>query len=118
MMSKEQHRHYINVMDDEIAATPMPHEYRNKRVRIRCYECREESDTPFHILKLKCRAPASLCGGSYNTVKIGEADDATEEEAATAERSPLQDLVNALMELVGSPELLEDEEEEEEENDE
>jgi len=107
-------------MDHEIAATPMPTEYRNKRVRVRCFECREESVTPFHILQLKCRASAASCGGSYNTVKIGEAadaSDATEEEAAAeaaAERTPLQDLVNALMELVrsGPPELFEDEDEE------
>jgi RING finger/CHY zinc finger protein 1 len=128
MMSKEQHLYYIDAMDEEIAATPMPMEYRNKRVRVRCYECREESDTPFHILKLKCRAPAASCGGSYNTVKIGEAPDATDEEAAAVgsappsasveaepsdDRSPLQDLVDALMELVqsGPPELFEEDEE-------
>ncbi len=67
----------------------MPHEYRKKRVKVRCYECREESVTPFHILQLKCRAPASSCGGSYNTVKIGEApdDEAPEEEPSDAEPS-------------------------------
>jgi len=84
MMSAEQHRRYIELMDEEIASTPMPHEYRKKRVKVRCYECREESVTPFHILQLKCRAPASSCGGSYNTVKIGEAP---EEEPSDAEPS-------------------------------
>ena len=73
-------------MDLEIAMTPMPHEYRKKRVLVRCYECRNESVTPFHILRLKCRAPDASCGGSYNTVKIGEAPDAeVEEEAADAD---------------------------------
>ena len=68
-------------MDLEIAMTPMPHEYRKKRVLVRCYECRNESVTPFHILRLKCLAPDASCGGSYNTVKIGEAPDAEDANA-------------------------------------
>jgi len=64
--------------------TPMPTEYRTKRVIVRCNECRQESITPFHILRLKCRAKEAPCGGSYNTVKIAEAVEATEEAAAAA----------------------------------
>ena len=85
----------------EIAMTPMPHEYRKKRVLVRCYECRNESATPFHILRLKCRAPDAICGGSYNTVKIGEAPDAEEATAVEdIEASHDLDDVRALMEAM------------------
>lgn len=91
-------------MDLEIAMTPMPHEYRKKRVLVRCYECRNESVTPFHILRLKCRAPDASCGGSYNTVKIGEAPDAEveEEDNVEADDEASHDLANlrALMEAM------------------
>jgi RING finger/CHY zinc finger protein 1 len=66
-MSLEQ-QHMMNLMLDlEIDAAPMPEEYREKRVRIRCYECRMESETPFHIFGLKCQREEC---SSYNTVKI------------------------------------------------
>ena len=85
VMTPEIQERAIRTMDLEIAMTPMPHEYRKKRVLVRCYECRNESVTPFHILRLKCRAPDASCGGSYNTVKIGEAPDAeVEDEQADA----------------------------------
>jgi RING finger/CHY zinc finger protein 1 len=66
-MSLEQQQIMNLMLDSEIDAAPMPEEYRDKRVRIRCYECRAESDAPFHIFGLKCQGPEC---GSYNTVKI------------------------------------------------
>jgi RING finger/CHY zinc finger protein 1 len=84
-------KHTIQAMDIEIALTPMPEEYRKKRVRIRCNDCREESSTPFHILRLKCRGTC----GSYNTVKIGEASDSEEEELT------IEDMIRDLMESLG-----------------
>jgi hypothetical protein len=79
-------QHTIRAMDIEIALTPMPEEYRKKQVRVRCNDCREESITPFHIVRLKCRGSC----GSYNTVKIGEAPDATEVPASTILRDLLE----------------------------
>ena len=43
-------------------ATPMPEEYRNKRVAILCNDCEQHSDTIFHIVGLEC----TQCG-SFNT---------------------------------------------------
>ena len=70
-------------MDMELALMPMPEEYRRKRVRIQCNDCQKESDAPFHIMGYKCRAVDQTCGGSYNTVKIGEAPDATNDSEST-----------------------------------
>jgi hypothetical protein len=81
-------------MDLEVALTPMPEDYRRKRVRVRCYECRQESDTPFHVVRLKCKAVAAACGGSYNTVKIGEAPDAEEEDVR---RETLEEMLEAFV---------------------
>lgn len=99
----------VEAMDLEVARTPMPDEYRRKQVRVRCYECRNESDTLFHVVGYKCRAPGASCGGSYNTVKIGEAPDA--EEVAPPSQTP--DTFEALLEaLLDSMERLEESEDE------
>jgi hypothetical protein len=45
-------------LDVEIALTPMPSEYRNTWVRVLCHDCGAESDTLFHVVGLKCTAPA------------------------------------------------------------
>jgi len=74
----------IEYIDQDILEAPMPDEYRDKRVRIRCNECRQESVTPFHVFGLKCLFPDAPCGGSYNTVKIGEAGDLLGGSAAQA----------------------------------
>lgn len=66
--------------DLDIEAAPMPEEYRLKRVQIRCYECRKETITPFHVFGLKCQEESC---GSYNTVKLGEAADAVGPEEDT-----------------------------------
>lgn len=66
-LSQEQQAYLIVQTDMEIIMAPMPEEYRDKRTRIRCYECREESETPFHIFGLKCQR--ETCG-SYNTVAL------------------------------------------------
>lgn len=105
----------IQAMDLEVALTPMPEEYRRKRVRVRCYECRQESDTPFHVLRLKCKAvdAATSCGGSYNTVKIGEAADAEEEELERQET--LEEMLEAFVREAMRTGPFDEEEEEEEE---
>jgi len=72
VLSGDALQHMIHLMDMEMACSPMPEEYRKKRVRIRCNDCREESVAPFHIFGLKCHAAC----GSYNTVKLGEEPDA------------------------------------------
>ena len=75
ILNDEIQEQIIEHMDLEIALTPMPLEYRDKRVRVLCNDCAKESDTPFHILGLKCKAGC----GSYNTSTIGEAAaDATD----------------------------------------
>lgn len=71
--SEDQRAYIIQYMDAEIQRTPMPEEYRLKRVKVVCNDCEQESITPFHIVGLKCSQ--NTCG-SYNTVKIGEAPDA------------------------------------------
>ena len=90
ILTGEMLQHTIRAMDIEIALTPMPEEYRKKRVRIRCNDCREESITPFHILRLKCRGTC----GSYNTVKIGEAPDSEEKDLTIEE--VIRDLFGSL----------------------
>jgi len=104
----------IQAMDLEVALTPMPEDYRRKRVRVRCYECRQESDTPFHVVRLKCKAVAAPCGGSYNTVKIGEAPDA--DEADVERRETLEEMLEAFVrEAMRTGPFDEEGEEEEEE---
>ena len=66
-LGPEQQQFMIIQTDIEIMMTPMPEEYRDKRAQIRCYECRSESEAPFHIFGLKCQSEEC---GSYNTVKI------------------------------------------------
>ncbi|KAK2162018.1 hypothetical protein LSH36_106g03009 [Paralvinella palmiformis] len=51
-------------LDEEIADTPMPDEYRNINVDILCKDCHKESTVPFHVIGLKCQQ----CG-SYNTCR-------------------------------------------------
>ncbi|CAN6469372.1 unnamed protein product [Victoria cruziana] len=52
-------------MDDEVAATIMPEDYRYKKVWILCNDCSATSEVLFHVIGLKCET----CG-SYNTRKI------------------------------------------------
>jgi len=51
-------------MDEEIASTPMPDEYKNYYVYILCRDCHKESELVFHVIGLKCKE----CG-SYNTCR-------------------------------------------------
>ena len=73
-------------MDEMIAATPMPQEYRDFAVEILCADCHESSSCVFHVVGLKCGA----CG-SYNTARTGQevAPDAT--PAGTGEGSGAQE---------------------------
>lgn len=56
---------YFELLDDEIAVTPMPLEYANIDKNIECFDCKEKSTTKFHVIGLKCKN----CG-SYNTTVI------------------------------------------------
>ena len=85
VVSQEYQRLLVEMMDQDIALAPMPIEYRKKRVRVRCNECRLESVTPFHVFGLKCKSEEGLCGGSYNTVKIDEEDDADVDDVNVAD---------------------------------
>lgn len=51
-------------LDEEIADTPMPKEYRDVKLDILCKDCHKESNVTFHIIGLKCQQ----CG-SYNTCR-------------------------------------------------
>ena len=42
---------YSNVIDASLLPTLPP------QVRVLCHDCGRESDTPFHVVGLKCRAP-------------------------------------------------------------
>lgn len=50
------------ILDMEIAATPMPESYHNKKVRILCNDCGAISEVQFHVVGQKC-----LKCKSYNT---------------------------------------------------
>ena len=90
VVSQEYQRLLNEMMDQDIALAPMPIEYRKKRVRVRCNECRLESVTPFHVFGLKCKSEEGLCGGSYNTVKVDEEDDDDDAVIASNEEEPPQ----------------------------
>lgn len=57
-------------MDLELAAMPMPPEYRDQKMLVLCNDCSAMSEVPFHILGGKCRE----CG-SYNTARADSAAD-------------------------------------------
>jgi RING finger and CHY zinc finger domain-containing protein 1 len=52
-------------LDNEIDLTPMPDDYKNIKLKILCNDCHTETETPFHIIGLKCQT----CN-SYNTRKL------------------------------------------------
>uniref|UniRef100_A0A7C8ZPQ2 RING finger and CHY zinc finger domain-containing protein 1 n=1 Tax=Opuntia streptacantha TaxID=393608 RepID=A0A7C8ZPQ2_OPUST len=52
-------------LDEEIEATTMPEDYRNKKVWILCNDCNDTTEVYFHIIGQKC----SHCK-SYNTRQI------------------------------------------------
>jgi hypothetical protein len=79
-------------LDVEMALTPMPPEYANTWTRVLCNDCHTESDTRFHVVGLKCRAPGC---GSYNTRRAGEA---VEEHGSTAEVEAEAARNNAILE--------------------
>lgn len=57
-------------LDEEVASTPMPDDYRDKKVWILCNDCQTTSQVYYHVVALKC----SHCI-SYNTrVTRGAAD--------------------------------------------
>jgi RING finger and CHY zinc finger domain-containing protein 1 len=54
-------------MDEAVAATPMPDEYRGVRVPILCNDCGARSTVQLHVVGHKCGAAG--CGG-YNTRRV------------------------------------------------
>uniref|UniRef100_A0A8C5N2F6 Cyclin dependent kinase like 2 n=1 Tax=Leptobrachium leishanense TaxID=445787 RepID=A0A8C5N2F6_9ANUR len=54
------------LLDDEVARTPMPLDYQNMMVEILCNDCSTRSTAPFHVLGMKCES----CN-SYNTTQEG-----------------------------------------------
>lgn len=61
----EMQNHWEEI-DQEIAQSPMPTEYRNTTVRIICNDCQAHGTASFHVLGMKCGS----CG-SYNTAQDG-----------------------------------------------
>ena len=53
------------MVDFEYNLVKMPEEYRDKKVDILCHDCEKKSETPFHIVGLKC-----LECNSFNTRQI------------------------------------------------
>uniref|UniRef100_A0A0C9RML4 TSA: Wollemia nobilis Ref_Wollemi_Transcript_10631_761 transcribed RNA sequence n=1 Tax=Wollemia nobilis TaxID=56998 RepID=A0A0C9RML4_9CONI len=49
-------------LDEEVASTPMPKSYQNKKIWILCNDCGATSEVKFHIVAQKC-----LNCNSYNT---------------------------------------------------
>ena len=58
-------RHHWEILDLEVARTPMPPEYVNQVVNVLCNDCHKESAANFHVVGLKC-----LECGSYNTRRL------------------------------------------------
>ncbi|KAK1315674.1 hypothetical protein QJS10_CPA05g00510 [Acorus calamus] len=56
---------YWRTMDDEVAATLMPENYRGKKVWILCNDCNDTTEVIFHVIGQKC----GHCN-SYNTRTI------------------------------------------------
>jgi len=42
-------------MDQEHLLTPIPEDYKNKKMSILCNDCLSKSIVPFHILNGKCK---------------------------------------------------------------
>ncbi|KAF8062955.1 RZPF34 [Scenedesmus sp. PABB004] len=55
-------------LDQQVADTPMPEEYRHVRVSVLCNDCGHRGEAAFHVVGHKC----SGCGG-YNTRRVGAA---------------------------------------------
>ncbi|XP_052256295.1 RING finger and CHY zinc finger domain-containing protein 1-like [Dreissena polymorpha] len=60
------------ILDQEVANTPMPDEYKDYHVTILCRDCHQENKVLFHVIGLKC----PKCG-SYNTCRSGERYETT-----------------------------------------
>ena len=72
-------------MDEVVAQTPMPLEYRTWAVEVLCNDCHETSSTLFHVVGLKC----GNCGG-YNTRRTGS-EPPPEELVGEAELEELEE---------------------------
>ena len=67
MFNKSLQRQQSSHIEQQIAMTPMPEDYRNKIMAIQCNDCLERSEVPFHIFGGKC----SACG-NFNTTQLKE----------------------------------------------
>jgi RING finger/CHY zinc finger protein 1 len=56
--------------DKQIAETPMPHEYKDVKMKILCNDCLKKSEVCFHVIGGKC-----FDCKSYNTQRIQEDSD-------------------------------------------
>lgn len=65
------------MMDKEIAQSPMPTEYQDATVKIICNDCQAHCTVSFHVLGMKC----CECG-SYNTAQDGGLMQPPQEQAA------------------------------------
>ena len=106
---------YFHAIDQAIASTEMPEEYRNKKVRVHCNDCNQSSETLFHFHGLKCMAYIEVDDGEddseddtpkNSTVDVDEVDesdddtpknstaevDLTEEDDVSSKNSTAEDL--------------------------
>ncbi|KAL3868795.1 hypothetical protein ACJMK2_041555 [Sinanodonta woodiana] len=73
---------YWEVLDTEIANTPMPVEYKDFFVQILCKDCHKESRVQFHVIGHKCQHKDC---GSYNTCRTGDPSGASNCSTATGQ---------------------------------
>lgn len=77
-------------LDLEIANTPMPEEYKNKRVTILCRDCHKISSVAFHVIGLKCQKCSS-----YNTCRESSScthsTDSDEDDRSSGASSSVHD---------------------------
>ena len=57
-------------IDAQLAAMPMPEEYKDTKMLMLCNDCSKLSEVPFHILGGKCRSCRS-----YNTTRTDGDND-------------------------------------------
>ena len=96
MVSRKQMMPYFRAIDEAIASTEMPEEYRNKKVRVHCNDCNQSSETLFHFHGLKCMAYIEVDDGEddseddtpkNSTAEVDEVDEVDESDDDTPKNS-------------------------------
>ena len=95
MVSREQMMPYFRAIDQAIASTEMPEEYRNKKVRVHCNDCNQSSETLFHFHGLKCMAYIEVDDGEESeedapknsTVEVDGVDEVEDSDDDTPKNS-------------------------------